>query len=94
MNSETIQVTYEAIDNPILRLLIVFMSVAVTGLIGAIVYLYRERQALQREMIDMNKEAILVYDRMSDSLDEATQGYARVSEALEDLKKELQHTNR
>lgn len=94
MNSETIQVTYEAIDNPILRLLIVFMSVAVTGLLGAIVYLYRERQALQREMIDMNKEAILVYDRMSDSLDEATQGYARVSEALEDLKKELQHTNR
>lgn len=94
MNSETIQVTYEAIDNPILRLLIVFMSVAVTGLIGAIVYLYRERQALQREMIDMNKEAILVYDRMSDSLTEATQGYARVTEALEDLKKELQHTNR
>lgn len=94
MNSETIQVTYEAIDNPILRLLIVFMSVAVTGLIGAIVYLYRERQALQREMIDMNKEAILVYDRMSDSLTEATQGYARVAEALEDLKKELQHTNR
>ncbi len=94
MNSETIQVTYEAIDNPILRLLIVFMSVAVTGLIGAIVYLYRERQALQREMIDMNKEAILVYDRMSDSLTEATQGYARVTEALEDLRKELQHTNR
>jgi cell division protein FtsL len=70
MNNETIQVTYEAIGNPILRLLIIFMAVAVTSLIGAIVYLYRERQQLQREMIDMNREALIVYDRISDALEE------------------------
>jgi len=70
MNTDTIQITYEAIENPILRLLIIFMAIAVTSLIAAIVYLYRERQVLQRELIDMNKEAMNVYDKVADALDD------------------------
>lgn len=80
MHSETIQVTYEAIENPILRLLIIFMAVAVTSLISAIIFLYRERQALQRELIAMNKEAMLVYDRVADAIEE-------MRRTLENLKK-------
>lgn len=81
MNSDTIQVTYEAIENPILRLLIIFMAVAVTSLIGTIIYLYRERQVLQREMIAMNKEAILVFDRISDALEELRREMERQSKS-------------
>jgi len=80
MHSETIQVTYEAIENPILRLLIIFMAVAVTSLISAIIFLYRERQGLQRELIAMNKEAMIVYDRVADAIEE-------MRRTLENLKK-------
>lgn len=69
MGNETIQVTYEAIDNPILRLMIIFLALAISSLTAAVVYLYRERQALQREMIDMNRESIRVYESVDSSLD-------------------------
>lgn len=69
MNQDTIQITYEAIDNPILRLMIIFLAVAVSSLTGAVVYLYRERQALQREMIDMNRESIRVYENVENALE-------------------------
>lgn len=69
MGNETIQVTYEAIDNPILRLMIIFLALAISSLTAAVVFLYRERQGLQREMIDMNRESIRVYESLDSSLE-------------------------
>lgn len=69
MNQETLQISYEAIQNPVLRLLIMFLAGAVTTLAGVIVYLYRERQALQREMIDLNRETIRVYGNVDDAIE-------------------------
>lgn len=82
MNSETIQVTYEAIDNPVLRLLIIFGVAVITSLTGAVVYLYRERQSLQRELLDMNKESIRVYEGVENAIENNTREIARLGAAF------------
>lgn len=82
MNSETIQVTYEAIENPVLRLLIFFGVAVITSLAGAVVYLYRERQSLQRELLDMNRESIRVYEGVENAIENNTNEIARLGASL------------
>lgn len=82
MNSETIQITYEAIENPILRLLIILGVGVITSLAGAVVYLYRERQALQREMIDMNREAIRVYESTENTIENITRELGELRDVI------------
>lgn len=82
MDNETIQVTYEAIHNPVLRLLIWFGVAVATSLAAAVVYLYRERQALQREMLEMNKEAIRVYEGVENALESITKEITYLRETL------------
>lgn len=69
MNPEAVQTTYEAITNPILRLMIYFLAAAVVGLGGAVIFLYRERQALQQEMLAMNREAIEAMNHLADAFE-------------------------
>jgi len=69
MDQETLNTTFEVITNPILRLMIYFLSGAVAGLTAAVVYLYRERQALQREMLAMNREAIEAMNHLADAFE-------------------------
>lgn len=83
MNSETVNIAYEAIDNPVLRLLIIFGVAVVSALAAAVVYLYRERQSLQREMIDMNRESIRVFE----SIENAMENHERMIVALTDALK-------
>jgi len=82
MNQDTLQITYEAIDNPILRLMLSLLVGAIVALAGAVVYLYRERQALQREMIELNKENIRVYESVESALDGQSKEIAYLRENL------------
>jgi CHASE3 domain sensor protein len=70
MNPETLNGTYEAITNPILRLMLYGFAAIVASLVTAVVYLYREMRDMQREMIEANYEAIHALDRVADSLSE------------------------
>lgn len=80
--NETIKITYEAIDNPVLRLLIIFGVAVVSSLAGAVIYLYRERQALQREMIDMNRESIRVYESVENAIENVTRELAELRDTV------------
>lgn len=68
MNPETLNLSYEAITNPILRLMLYGLGGAVAALSGAVVYLYRENIALQREMLAANYDNIRALDGLSDAL--------------------------
>lgn len=68
MNPETVNTTYEAITNPILRLMLYMLAAAVVGLCTAVVYLYRDNRAIQREMLDANHDNIRALDSLSDAL--------------------------
>lgn len=68
MNQETLNVTYEAITNPILRLMLYGLAAAVAALSGAVVYLYQQNIALQREMLAANYDNIRALDGLSDAL--------------------------
>lgn len=76
MNQEAVQQTYELINNPILRLLVYFLSAAVVGLSGTCVYLYRDRVSLGKEMILMNQEI--------------TRAHTQLAAALEGMREEMQ----
>lgn len=81
MNQEQVQLTYELITNPILRLLVWFLASAVAGLVIAVVYLYKDRQSATRELTDINNEAV--------------RGYTLVGKSLEAMKEQiddLQHS--
>lgn len=70
MHPDTVNATYETITNPILRLMIYFLAAAVIALAGVIVFLYRERQALQREMLAMNRENILALNNAASAIED------------------------
>lgn len=70
MNPQALNTAYETITNPILRLMIYFLAGAVATLSGVIVYLYRERQELQREMLAMNRENITALNNTADALED------------------------
>lgn len=80
MDTHHIQQTYELITNPVLRLLIYFMAAAVLACVSGIVYLYRDRQAAYRELLDLNKEATKALTITSEALD-------ALKERLNDLKR-------
>lgn len=80
MNQEQVALTYELITNPILRLLVYFLTAAVLGLTAALVYIYRERSAAFKEIMNMNEEhtktlTILhsALEGIADNLDELNQ---------------------
>ena len=68
MNQEQVQLTYELITNPILRLLVYFLSGAVAGLSAAVIYLYRDRAAAYRELLQANIEQTKAFTMISASL--------------------------
>lgn len=68
MNPDTLNLSYEAITNPILRLMLYGLAAAVAALSGAVVYLYQQNIALQREMLAANYDNIRALDGLSDSL--------------------------
>ena len=68
MNQDTLNITYEAIDNPILRLMLYSLAAAVVGLSTAVVYLYRENREMQREMLQANAANIKALDGVADAL--------------------------
>lgn len=78
MNPESLNTTYETITNPILRLMIWFLAAAVVALCGAVVYLYRERQVLQREMISANLDAISALNAVADAIEELRRDIAAI----------------
>lgn len=69
MNPEQVQATYEAIQNPILRLLVYFLAAAVLGLVTGNVYQYRDRQNLTRILIELSREATGNYSTIAGSLE-------------------------
>jgi hypothetical protein len=68
MNQEQVQLTYELITNPILRLLVYFLSAAVVGLTAAVIYLYRDGSKAYRELLQVNKEQTHAFTMISASL--------------------------
>ncbi len=61
MNTESVQLTYELITNPILRLLVYFLSAGVAGLATGIVYLFHSRMQAARELMQVNEEITKAY---------------------------------
>lgn len=74
MNQEALNTTYEAITNPILRLMLYSLAAAVATLSGAVVYLYRDNRSLQREMLDANYANIKALDGVADALTDLAAG--------------------
>lgn len=68
MNQEQVELTYELITNPILRLLVYFLSGAVAGLSAAVIYLYRDRAAAYRELLAANMEQTRAFTMIGASL--------------------------
>lgn len=68
MYHDTLNATYETIANPILRLMLYGCAVVIVALAGSVVYLYRERQTLQREMIQANFDAIGALNNVADAI--------------------------
>lgn len=69
MYQDTLNATYETIANPILRLMLYGCAAIIVALTGAVVYLYRERQVLQREMISANFDAIQALNNAADAVE-------------------------
>lgn len=69
MQPDAINMTYESIANPILRLMLWMLAAHVIVLGSAVVYLYRERQVLQREMIQANFDAISALSNVADAIE-------------------------
>lgn len=80
MNPEQVQHAYELITNPILRLLVYFLSAAVAGLVGACIYLYRDRRGIEKELLGMNQEV--------------TKAHTQIAAALLALKEQLDELQR
>lgn len=68
MYSETVNATYETIANPILRLMLYGCAGIIAALATAVVFLYRERQILQREVISANFDAIGALNNVADAI--------------------------
>lgn len=82
MHPDTLNATYETITNPILRLLIWMLAGAVVALCGAVVYLYRERQVLQRQMIEANFDAITALNNVADAIEAVRDEIALLKSSL------------
>ena len=76
MNQESVQLTYELITNPILRLLVYFLTAAVAGLSTGIVYLFHSRMLAARELMQVNEEM--------------TKAYMLTAEAMKGMKEDLE----
>lgn len=72
--------TFELIANPILRLLVYFLSAAVVALSSAVVYLYIDRRNAAKELTAINNEAV--------------KGYLLVGKSLEAMKEHLEDLHR
>lgn len=77
MYPETLNATYETLTNPILRLMLYGCASIIVVLAGTVAFLYRERQVLQREMIQANFDAIGALNN--------------VAKAIEALRDEVEH---
>jgi hypothetical protein len=84
MNPEQLQYTYEAIQNPILRLLVYFLAAAVAGLVAGNVYQYRDRQILTRVLIDLSREATGNYSTIASGLEGLHEGQQEMKSQLLD----------
>ena len=60
--------TYEAIDNPILRLMLYFLAAAVIALTSGIVYLFKKYIALTEESIRVLNDLNTSLDKMADHI--------------------------
>lgn len=69
MHPDTLNATYETISNPILRLMLYGCGGIIVALAGCVVFLYRERQALQREMLQANFDAISALNNTADAIE-------------------------
>lgn len=69
MTPETLNATYETIANPILRLTLYGCFAIIVALAGAVIFLYRERQTLQREMIQANFDAIGALNNVANAIE-------------------------
>lgn len=68
MNPDLVNGTYEAIDNPILRLMLYFLAAAVIALSGALVYLFKKYIALTEESIRVLNDLNTSLDKMADHI--------------------------
>ncbi len=69
MNPEQVQHAYELITNPILRLLVYFLSAAVVGLSATCVYLYRDVRKLEIELLAVNREIASAHTQLAAALE-------------------------
>jgi|GEM_PF-5332267 len=82
MNEQTVNLTYEAITNPILRLMLYFLAAAVVALCGAVAYMYREIRGMQREMLTANYDAIHALDTVADAVNDLRNDVATIAKRL------------
>jgi hypothetical protein len=73
MNQEQVQLTYELITNPILRLLVFFLSGGLAVMGAACIYLYRDREAAYHELLQANSEQTRAMIVLSASLSAVNQ---------------------
>ncbi len=83
MNEEAVQLTYEAITNPILRLMLYSLAAAVVALSTAVVYLHRQSVELQREMLTANYDAIKALDAVADAIGDLRDDVARIAKSID-----------
>ena len=69
MNPDTINITYEAISNPILRLLIYFLAAAVGALVSGIVLLFRTIRSMVADQITSDRENAAAMNNVADALE-------------------------
>ncbi len=72
MQPDLLNNTYEAITNPILRLLIYALTGAVVALAGAVVYLFRK-------YMDMNQDNIKALYGVADNLEKMADHLSQIS---------------
>lgn len=70
MDTTQIQQTYEQVGNHILRLLLYFGGVVIATLSAALVYLWREWRAEQRERIELDKATAKAMTAVAEKLDD------------------------
>jgi hypothetical protein len=69
MHQEALNTSVEAITNPILQILIICLSIAVSGLTAAVVFMYRQWREDMKDRLEFNTEAIKALSDVANSLE-------------------------
>lgn len=82
MDQEQIRLTYEQIDNQILRLLLYFGGAVIVALSSGLTYLWHAWRAEQRERIDLDRVNAAALNSVANELDRLSDEVREIRQAL------------